>query len=146
MSHPQERGSIFGDTWQGVPSPIVLHEHPYPTRFHGPIWNYPYASLPYRENPYAQPPYAGLDGCLSCSPASGYAEAGGGLGQVNQASTVASAVGIVVDGAVGALGGYLVAPKSSDATAWAIGGAAATILFGIFGLAGTLVVGMVERK
>lgn len=55
-----EHQSIFGDTHHGVPSPLVPHRHPYPTRYHGPIWTTPWFSLPYRQNPYARVPYAGL--------------------------------------------------------------------------------------
>jgi hypothetical protein len=31
--------SIFGETYQGVPNPVVPVTHPYPTRYHGPMYN-----------------------------------------------------------------------------------------------------------
>lgn len=37
---------------QGVPSPYVMHQHPYPTRFHGGIWKRPEFGLPYVRQPY----------------------------------------------------------------------------------------------
>lgn len=51
---------IFGDVSEGVPNPLVPHVHPYPTRYHGPIFNQPQASLPYLVNPYAVPPFSGM--------------------------------------------------------------------------------------
>lgn len=57
--------TIFGPVADGVPSPLIRHDHPYPTRYHGPIWNYPYFTQPYRENPYALAPYAGLGAAAS---------------------------------------------------------------------------------
>ncbi len=55
-----ENESIFGDTYNGVPNPQTPHTHPYPTRFHGPIWTWPVFGMPWRENTYAQSPYMGL--------------------------------------------------------------------------------------
>lgn len=37
---------------QGVPSPYVMHQHPYPTRFHGGIWRRPTFGLPYVRQPF----------------------------------------------------------------------------------------------
>jgi hypothetical protein len=37
----------------GVPSPLVTHVHPYPTRFHGGIWKRPVFGMPYVRTPYA---------------------------------------------------------------------------------------------
>lgn len=59
MQHADHQ-SIFGDTYHGVPSPLVPHTHPYPTRYHGPIFRTPVFALPYRERPYALAPYAGM--------------------------------------------------------------------------------------
>jgi hypothetical protein len=53
-------GDIFGDTSEGVPNPLVPHVHPYPTRYHGPIFNQPQFTRPFVQNPYATAPYAGL--------------------------------------------------------------------------------------
>ena len=36
----------------GVPSPYVMHQHPYPTRFHGGIWKRPEFGLPYVRQPF----------------------------------------------------------------------------------------------
>jgi len=39
----------------------VPHVHPYPTRYHGPIWSYPTFGQPYESNPYARgPSYMGF--------------------------------------------------------------------------------------
>jgi hypothetical protein len=51
---------IFGNVAQGVPSPYVPHIHPYPTRYHGPIFTQPQFGRPYRANPSAVAPYAGV--------------------------------------------------------------------------------------
>jgi hypothetical protein len=51
---------IFGDTSEGVPNPLVPHVHPYPTRYHGPMWVQPQAMKPFLPTPYARAPYAGL--------------------------------------------------------------------------------------
>ena len=61
----QEDIGIFGDTQQGVPNPRVGHVHPYPTRYHGPIWTQPQAGYPYRAASYVQAPFVGygLDAC-----------------------------------------------------------------------------------
>ena len=53
---PADHQSIFSDTVHGVPSPTIPHEHPYPTRFHGPIYHYPRFFRPYREQSYVVPP------------------------------------------------------------------------------------------
>ncbi len=55
----QEDIGIFGDTQQGVPNPRVGHVHPYPTRYHGPIWTQPQAGYPYRPASYVQAPFVG---------------------------------------------------------------------------------------
>jgi hypothetical protein len=57
---PQEDLSIFGDTIDGVPNPLIPHVHPYPTRYHGPIFNQPQAMQPYRERPYGVAPFTGV--------------------------------------------------------------------------------------
>jgi hypothetical protein len=53
---PQDTQSIFSETLYGVPSPTIPHTHPYPTRFHGPIYHYPRFFLPYQEQSYQVPP------------------------------------------------------------------------------------------
>jgi len=59
MSVMPERNSIFGNTYNGVPNPMVPHKHPYPTRYHGPVFNYPTPSYGYDISPYARSPFAG---------------------------------------------------------------------------------------
>ena len=44
-----EHQSIFQDTYHGVPSPTIPHTHPYPTRYHGPMYTTPRFFLPYQE-------------------------------------------------------------------------------------------------
>jgi hypothetical protein len=67
----QEDLSVFGDTYPGVPNPLVGHVHPYPTRFHGPNWNQPMFTQPWVERPYAQAPFTGLGDAVSDAMASG---------------------------------------------------------------------------
>lgn len=56
-----EHQSIFGDTYHGVPNPLVAHCHPYPTRFHGPIYSYPWFDMPYQAQTWVGA-YGPLDG------------------------------------------------------------------------------------
>jgi hypothetical protein len=65
---PQEDLSVFGDTIDGVPNPLIGHVHPYPTRYHGPIFNQPQAMQPYRERPYGVAPFTGVGVDPSVSP------------------------------------------------------------------------------
>lgn len=51
LTHPTH-DSIFGDTYHGVPNPLIPHYHPWPTRFHGPNFNYVQGSLPWRSRPW----------------------------------------------------------------------------------------------
>lgn len=48
--------SIFGDTYEGVASPLVPHTHPWPTRFHGPNYLIPRFGKPYRQQVWDGPP------------------------------------------------------------------------------------------
>jgi hypothetical protein len=118
MSYP----TIFGDTLQGVPSPYVPHRHPYPTRYHGPIWNQPRFGRPYR----AQPHYIAS---VSASP--------DGIGQMSLPSITRSAA---ADAIIGAAAGWLGAPDRDGALAYALGGAALAYLAGQLGLG--LIVGL----
>lgn len=68
-THPQmrrqlppmpERGSIFGDTYNGVPNPMVPFTHGYPTRYHGAIWSYPQPGHQYAPRPYVRTPFLGF--------------------------------------------------------------------------------------
>jgi len=56
----QEELSILGDTYPGVPNPLVGHTHPYPTRFHGPNWNQPMFGQPWVETPMVGVPFTGI--------------------------------------------------------------------------------------
>lgn len=56
-----DQASIFGHTYQGVPNPQVPYEHPYPTRYHGPIFTEPRFGLPFESNPMSVAPYSGLE-------------------------------------------------------------------------------------
>lgn len=60
MNH-HDRYSIFGDTYKGVPNPMVPHKHPYPTRYHGPVFEYPTPGWGYNMSPYARVPFDGDD-------------------------------------------------------------------------------------
>ena len=57
-----DEDSIFGYTYQGVPNPQIPYTHPYPTRYHGPIFTEPRFGLTYQANPMAVAPYSGADG------------------------------------------------------------------------------------
>lgn len=59
-----DRYSIFGDTYKGVPNPMVPHKHPYPTRYHGPVFKYPTPGWQYNVSPYARAPFDGMDGAF----------------------------------------------------------------------------------
>lgn len=55
-----DRASIFGDTYDGVPNPQIPIQHPWPTRYHGPIFTTPRFGMPFAARPYARAPYSGL--------------------------------------------------------------------------------------
>lgn len=63
-----EHQSIFGDTYHGVPSPNIPHCHPYPTRYHGPIYNIPVFGKPYRQQTWrgGYGPLTGLGSASEC--------------------------------------------------------------------------------
>jgi len=75
---------------QGVPNPFGVRVHPYPTRFHGPVYTRPMASLPWRTRP------SNNERALP--------EAFEGLGQVDGKAAAWALVAFV---AGAALGGYL---------------------------------------
>jgi hypothetical protein len=109
--------SIFGNTLQGVPSPYVPHKHPYPTRYHGPIFDAPRFKQPYRLRPYYVAPG------LSASP--------DGIGELSLPSITRSPV---ADALLGALAGWTGAPNREDALLYALGGASLTYFGGFVGL------------
>ena len=47
------KSNLMGPYPKGVPSPYVAHVHPYPTRFHGPIYTRPVFGFPWVESPQA---------------------------------------------------------------------------------------------
>jgi hypothetical protein len=120
---PPTRDSIFGDTYGGVPNPMVPHRHPWPTRYHGPIYTVPGVAKPaYRQRPYARAPYVGVDG-LGAAP---FSEALGSNVTGNP----------WIDALFGAGLGYVGAPPSQSRVAWVIGSAIAAYGFGLAGFAG----------
>lgn len=153
--------SIFGVTQEGVPNPQILHDHPYPTRYHGPIWTYPYFGKPFRQNPYASPPYAGfgqapassgLGGCgCALRPVAGGAQGTSGfgldpdgLGAVNLTSSPTGSV--LLDAIVGGALGAMMAKSGSDRVLWAGGGMVATLVGGALGLVGIVGAGAYVRR
>ena len=56
-----DQDSIFGHTYQGVPNPQIPYKHPYPTRYHGPIFTEPRFGTPFEPRPYAVAPYSGVE-------------------------------------------------------------------------------------
>ncbi len=54
------RDSIFGDTWNGVPSPFVPHISGYPTRYHGPNFVMPQPDYEYAGATYVKAPFLGF--------------------------------------------------------------------------------------
>lgn len=124
---PPTEDSIFGDTYAGVPNPNVPHVHPWPTRYHGPIFTVPGTAKPtYRQRPYAKAPYMGM----GAAPLFDHVLPGGGL----------------LDAIVGAGIGYVVAPKENDRPAWMVIGAVAGLVAGLAGLAGTAGAGVFLRN
>lgn len=140
-----DRMSIFGDTYDGVPNPLVPHLHPYPTRYHGPILNQPQATLPYRPTPYSRPPYV-----AEAKPLAPWERALGQEPDVQaeqHANLLAEgedvflsgqlATTMVLRGAVGVAVGAAVAPEGKEALWAAIGFAMGATVgeVGIVGLA-----------
>lgn len=144
-----QQKTIFGDVAHGVPSPLREHEHPWPTRFHGPIYSYPYFTKPYQEELYAGAPFAGapamgnpsaLGGCSACQP-----KVGAGLGSINLTGSATGST--LLDVAIGAGVGYLVSPsKKDEELLWAGAGAAAAATLGALGILGVVGVAIWMRK
>lgn len=107
-----DRASIFGDTYNGVPNPQIPHTHPYPTRYHGPIFTTPKFGLPFKANPYASAPYSGTG------------DASRGMSMGTQL-----VIGLVGAAAIGATAGALSSGKP-DSTAGARAGAAVGLALG----------------
>ena len=122
MDNPQDRASIFGDTYNGVPSPTIAHVHPYPTRFHGPIYTTPRFGMPYQPQSWQ---VAGPGPQMA------------GFGDTPALFGSASG-NTFVDTLVGAVLGYAMAPKQDDKLLWAGAGGAAGLLAGTLGLVGVI--------
>lgn len=144
--------SIFGDTYRGVPNPLVAHTHPYPTRFHGPKYGLVQASPVYQPASWAVPPFNGLgaccDSCAKGGPCAGGSSLQGPFQSLGACAPCAAAAALAGDSApllcastghmatdaiLGAVvGGVLARPD--DRVAWAAGGAAVGALAGIVGI------------
>lgn len=110
-----EHDSIYGNTYNGVPNPMVPHVHPYPTRFHGAKFDYPQPGFRYMPAPYASNPFAGLG-----EPFFGK---GSSLTGYN-----------LLDTMIGAGLGFMAAPKSQAAIVHAAVGGLAAMAFGAPGM------------
>lgn len=117
--------SIFGDTYQGVVSPNVFHQHPYPTRYHGMNLTVPRFYAPYVENPYAVPGFMGVGG--SPDGLGGVAESGGAMCFV-----VGALKGGISGALIGALVGQLAYKQPLKGAAWG-GGIGAVVVGGALG-------------
>jgi hypothetical protein len=153
----RDQQSIFGNTYEGVPTPYIPHVHPYPTRYHGPIWQYPEAGLPYVTTPYARAPYAGLGASCTCGSAlgatcscPGLAGSPDGLGTspdgLGNPMLCASSGSSFVDAMIGAGVGYFAAPTQGDQALWALVGAGAAWLGGLVGIIGVGAAGLYVRN
>lgn len=133
---PPSQDSIFGDTYGGVPNPMVPHRHPWPTRYHGPIYTVPGVAKPtYSQRPYAKAPYMGMgDPWFEKS----------AMGELPRVEDVVG--GGLLDAAAGAGVGYVVSPTDDARLVWMIGGAVAGYALGLLGLAGTAGFGLYYMK
>lgn len=132
-----DRQSIFSDTYDGVPSPLVPHEHPYPTRFHGPIYQYPRFYLPYREQSFVVPgDYLNPDLKVGMN---GFDEPAISLGKTITGSIIGDAI-------VSAGIAFLLNYDREDRVMWASGGALAGFLGGTLGVIGTTAFSLSRRR
>lgn len=104
-----ERDSIFGDTYDGVPTPNTVVQHGYPTRFHGPNFLVPQLGHQFRYRPYARAPFLGLGDDALFKSVTGYR---------------------IWDGVLGAVAGYVAAPRHDQQLLYVMGGAAASAIMG----------------
>lgn len=111
-----ELDSIYGDTHRGVPNPMVPHRHPYPTRYHGAVLDYPQPAHDYVRSPYAKAPYDGL----GADPFFGRGTSFTGYQ--------------FLDVAIGAYLGWIAATKEDAAPVHAIVGGLAAMSFGAPGM------------
>ena len=121
---PVSQESIFGDTWGGVPNPLVPVRHGYPTRYHGPIFNVPQPAHRYIERPYQKVPFWGYGQDTE-------------VGGIKLSPTKAL---------IGGLIGYLGAPTRDDALVYVGAGAAAGGFGGWLGIAALLGVQLYQAQ
>ena len=119
-----DQSTIFGNTYKGVPNPVVPHIHEYPTRFHGSVWRSPDVSkFTYRPSSYLK----------------GFKRPISGVGAADfVTSLTASPTGgnSVLDFLIGGVVGLAVAPDDKTKYMWAIAGGALTMIMGSVGMAG----------
>jgi hypothetical protein len=124
--------SIFGRTINGVPSPIIPHEHPYPTRYHGGNWSYVDTRPSYVPSIYSQgwvkQPYS-----VGASP--------DGIGEMP--SMTGSKW---IDALAGAGVGWIASPSDQHQLLYAVGGALAGWGLGLLGIAGILGMSVAQMK
>ena len=122
--------SIFGDTYGGVPNPFVPHAHPYPTRYHGPLWHEVRAGGIYQPGVYRMP--------IVDMPAVGASP--DGLGAFETAGSGTQMLLRFVAGAALGVGAGMGAGKTAfPATIIAAAAAAAAVLFGPEGMTGSII-------
>lgn len=126
--------SIFGDTYKGVTNPIVPHWHPYPTRYHGPLFTLPQATFSYASRPRDVP----------VQNRSVMSSSFRGMGATPLLFSSPSGNSIV-DAAIGGVIGYLVAPQSDKMTVAGVG-VVAGLVAGTAGLIGAAGLGIWMRK
>ena len=122
-----ENWDIFRGTQDGVPNPYTIIQHGYPTRFHGPMFNYPGLAYQYMERPYALAPFLGVDDDNGAS---------AGLSEFMSSRWV--------DALMGASAGFIVAPNRSK-LAYSALGAVGTVLLGRYALGAMLVLGAASK-
>ncbi len=120
-----ETDSIWGDTYGGVPNPMVPVVHGYPTRYHGAIFTMPQAGYKYVPRPYTLAPFLGVDGAFKSMSLTGNS---------------------IADALIGVAVGYVVAPSKKKAPVYAAAAAAAMGFAGGLGLVGVLAYGVYEAQ
>jgi hypothetical protein len=110
-----EQQTVFGETYRGVPNPNIPFKHAYPTRYHGPIYDYPVFNHTYRRQDYMAP----------------FHKQPQGIGDLTTSSTTGSSA---FDALLGAGVGYIAAKTESERIVWAGAGALATAFAGTLGL------------
>jgi hypothetical protein len=129
-----DKSSIFGNTYKGVPNPVVPHVHEYPTRFHGSVWRSPDVSkFTYRPSSYMtgfKKPVSGVGAADFVTALTGSPTGGSGL----------------LDFLIGGVVGYAVSPDEKSKYVWAIAGGALTMILGSVGMAGVAGASIYTRR